>query len=599
MKNEKNRSDIKNPEFNATVKSKGAKEGDSLTKNMDKYVDFISWARWNPDLYIDLITPETGSIRLDLDQRVFLRSIARFASVYGVFPRGYGKCVSGDTLILTDEGIKEIGEYFDYQSDDKETFTIPEVKIVNRYNQLEIPSAGVYSGYKDTKKVITEEGFEIEASLNHPLLVIGKDGKHEWKKSEDISQDDYLVISRGNNVWGKSTCLKLEEDEFIRTNVRDAFENEIPKCILESPKNTVSKFIQGLFNTGCSISDSYIRYRTTSEKLSKQVQTVLLNFGIVSDRNKITKQDDISYSYFIEIDREYMSLYLREIGFSDKAIQNKLIEMCKTEREINPSLELGSADYYYSKVKSVVDSQNHVYDLSLPKTNSFVSNGFVSHNTFIEILAMYLVCIFYPDIEVSMSAQTKDNASKLLEEKHREIVKFYPLLGNEIVKSSFVKDSAMVSFISGGLINILANSQTSKGSRRKRLNIEESNLLNNALFEDALEPIVNIPRRTIGKEALISPEEVNGQINFFTTSGFRGSDEFERNLGMIDEMADLKGKIVLGSSWELACEYNRGETKSQILDKKDRLSPIFFSMNYECKWVLISPFVQKCTIKIW
>ena len=42
----------------------------------------------NPDLFLDLITPETGGIRLDLDQRVFIRVLVRFASVYGVFPRG-------------------------------------------------------------------------------------------------------------------------------------------------------------------------------------------------------------------------------------------------------------------------------------------------------------------------------------------------------------------------------------------------------------------------------------------------------------------------------------------------------------------------------
>lgn len=100
-----------------------------------------------------------------------------------------------------------------------------------------------------------------------------------------------------------------------------------------------------------------------------------------------------------------------------------------------------------------------------------------------------------------------------------------------------------------------------------------------------LEPIVNVPRRTIGKLAQVSPEELNGKINYFTTSGFRGSSEFERNILMIDEMIDLKGKIVIGSNWELATEFGRGETKSQILSKKEKLSPIFFAMNYGSKWV--------------
>jgi hypothetical protein len=293
----KNRTDVRNPAFNRTIEMVSDDQKDSFTKNLHKYVDLVSWCRWNPDLWFDLITPETGGIRLDLDQRVFLRCITRFISTYGVFPRGYGKTLK-------------------------------------------------------------------------------------------------------------------------------------------------------------------------------------------------------------------------------------------------------------------------------------------------EVMGMVHTAIFYPDIEISMTAQTLQNASSILEDKWRELTKFYPLLINEVSGNpSFTKDSAEIRFVSGGRIDVLANAQSSKGQRRKRLQIEESALLNNALFEDCLEPIPNVPRRTIGKEAVINPEELNGQINFFTTSGFRGSDEFERNLRMIDEMAELKGKIVIGSDWQLAVNYGRGEPKSAILEKKSKLSPTFFAMNYESKWV--------------
>ena len=63
----------------------------SFIQNIDKYVEFLLWARWNPDLFLDLITPTAGGIRLGLDQRVFLRCLSRFQNVYAVFPRGYGK----------------------------------------------------------------------------------------------------------------------------------------------------------------------------------------------------------------------------------------------------------------------------------------------------------------------------------------------------------------------------------------------------------------------------------------------------------------------------------------------------------------------------
>ena len=53
-----------------------------------------------------------------------------------------------------------------------------------------------------------------------------------------------------------------------------------------------------------------------------------------------------------------------------------------------------------------------------------------------------------------------------------------------------------------------------KAQRRKRISIEESNLMDNVIFEDALEPVVEVGRTTCGKLAIVNPEELNQQINF-------------------------------------------------------------------------------------
>lgn len=204
--------------------------------------------------------------------------------------------------------------------------------------------------------------------------------------------------------------------------------------------------------------------------------------------------------------------------------------------------------------------------------------------TFVELLALYLTAILYPDCQISMSAQTKESSAKLFNEKHREICKFYPLIGAEVVKSNISKDTVEITFASGSVVTNLANSQSSKGLRRHRITIEESALVNDEVFQDCLEPIPNIPRRTIGKDAVVNPYEQNGQINFFTTAYFKNT-EYERNINMYYEMCELKGKMVLGSDWQLAVHYGRGELKSQILSKKERLSPIFFATNYESNWV--------------
>lgn len=205
--------------------------------------------------------------------------------------------------------------------------------------------------------------------------------------------------------------------------------------------------------------------------------------------------------------------------------------------------------------------------------------------TFDEVLASMLACIFFPEISISLSAQTKENAADLLKDKYNEILRFYPLLKNEIDKANFAKGDALVVFKNGSRLDNLANSQTSKGQRRKRINMEESALIDNDTFLDALLPIVEVPRVCVGKYSIVDPEELNQQINFFTTAGFKGSDEYQRSVDMVKDMVNLNGKIVLGSSFWLPCWYGRGSTKSQIFQKKRDMTMISFAQNYESKWV--------------
>lgn len=642
-------------------------------ESLEKWTKFLQWSRWYPDLWYDLIKPEKGGMRLDLDQRLFLRCMSRFVSTYGVFPRGFGKCVHPETILFTSEGMKEIGSYFEYQDNDIETYSEKNIKLLNRYGKLESTNAGVYSGYKPTIKVKTEELYEVENTLHHPMLVYTKEGL-VWKKTSELKKGDYLPVSRNNNVFGENVKLNINMEDFMNnfnkssrwkiekakcnileeldeelalilgyltgdggmtldnsvafTNsdddvienyinfmqnrlkvkvnkyhdytytingkyIREYFrqigldysksiDKKVPEVIMTAPKNIVAKFIQGLFDTDGGIANNHLEYCTSSEKMSKQIQTILLNFGIISTRTyKYVKKMD-KYTYTICIFSKNIDIFNKEIGFSCKRKQDKLDLICKKSRNVNKDvipfmqnivvevcedlkkvdgtlkdkmyhvrkgnnqltyekldyllsikgiektkhydllMELKTNHYFFSKVQSLEESEAHVYDLSLPETHSFVSNGLISHNTLIELMSIYHTGIFYPDINLSMSAQTKENAASISADKHAELMKKFPLLKNEIVggkPSAASKDSFEVNFTSGGRYNILANAQTTKGQRRHRLNIEESALLNNELFKDALEPVVNVPRRTIGENSQISPYELNGMINYVTTSG--------------------------------------------------------------------------------
>lgn len=730
------RTDMYNPDFVSSVQLETNKS-DSFHNNLDSWILFVQWAKWFPDLWYDLLKPEQGGIRLDLDQRAFLRCMSRFVSTYGVFPRGFGKCVSQDTIVFTENGLKEIGEYFNYSKSKNEFYLSHNIGILNKNGQIEKSLNGVHSGYKNTKIISTEEGYEIEGTLNHPILIINQDGNLEYKTLNNIKIGDYVAISRNNDLWGKNVKLNIDMESYLSTlsknskwkvetakcntpmvldenlgliigyllgdgtltrnnmigftnedndivntfksyfedilnikvkqttridfyvggmyireyfkqiglNYCDAFSKEIPKCILEAPKNIVVKCIQGLFDTDGGLNNAGIEYTTASAKMSKQIQLLLLNLGIISSRRIKYNKKYKTFSYNISIYSENIDKFKDIIGFSSKRKQEKLEKMCnnikrnpnkdivpyqsnriniihpikntrdnlyhvlkgnnnltynkskllinsnefknKNSQEYKELVELISHNYFYSKVKHIQDSNNYVCDIQTGKSHSFIANGIVSHNTMLELMSIYHTCVFFPDITIAMSAQTRENAASISEEKHKEIIKWFPLMSNEITKSSFTKDSVEVIFTSGAVYNVLANSQSSKGQRRRRLNVEESALLNNALFKDALEPVVNVPRRTVGKLATVNPYELNGMINYLTTSGYRGSDEFVRLLSFIDEMAELKGKMVLGASWKLPCYFGRGETESQILAKKNdpTTSSISFAMNYESKWV--------------
>jgi ribonucleoside-diphosphate reductase alpha chain len=197
------------------------RENNSLSKferHVENYNDFISWCRWYPDLFLDLIKPEMGGITLHADQRLFMRSIMRFQAVYGVLPRGYGKCVTRDSIVFSNTGIKEIGEYFTCEENGLEDwFPSNGDSTINRYGKSEKISSFYYSGLKPTKKIITEYDYTIEGTLNHPILRMNEDGNIDWCNLEDLKIGDFVCINRKNDNWGNNIDIdkSKELDEWV------------------------------------------------------------------------------------------------------------------------------------------------------------------------------------------------------------------------------------------------------------------------------------------------------------------------------------------------------------------------------------------------
>lgn len=137
--------------------------------------------------------------------------------------------------------------------------------------------------------------------------------------------------------------------------------------------------------------------------------------------------------------------------------------------------------------------------------------------TLLHIMNQYHTACCFPNITTSVTASTKESSVKIWKDKHDEILRFYPSFANNIKSTNFSKDYGRVEFVNGSVVDSLANSQSSKGLRRRRGGLEESCLIDKETYDDAIEPIFNISRSTLSGE--IDPEELNGQINRFSTSG--------------------------------------------------------------------------------
>ncbi len=201
--------------------------------------------------------------------------------------------------------------------------------------------------------------------------------------------------------------------------------------------------------------------------------------------------------------------------------------------------------------------------------------------TLIHVLEKYHAACCYPNITLAITSSTKENAVKIWKEKHDEILRFYPTFYENFKTVNFSKDSGKIEFQNGSVIDNLANAQTSKGLRRRRGGIEESALIDKDLYEDAIEPIFNIPRTTMSGE--IDPLELNGQINRFSTSGYKNSDEYEKILTMAKNMIDLKGSQVFGCDWFIPVHF--GRQKKSVIDKARRGNIVRFRQNYLCDWI--------------
>ncbi|HSE96813.1 MAG TPA: LAGLIDADG family homing endonuclease, partial [Blastocatellia bacterium] len=339
--------------------------------------DYFTKTRLNP-------TGKKQVTARSANQRRYIEAIEKHDIVFGIGPAGTGKCIACDSLVLTEEGMIEIG---DLGSDTGADQYSPLDILISGIDGAE-PATHLYNGGETaTLRITTRQGFSVEATPEHPLLALSEAGSLEWRRADELEPGFFVALQRGQKMFGRAVEVdfkyqprspndhsskpvvlnQLDEElasvmgvltgdgcltwrnrilltssdeeivesfrrlagrfglhtfrnggahpydyiiassqlyqlfEHLGMSVEGARNKSIPRSILAAPRNIVASFLRGLFDADGTVEkrDGLVSLSSVSEKLIRQTQIVLLNFGIIASkaikRGRYKGREHISY----------------------------------------------------------------------------------------------------------------------------------------------------------------------------------------------------------------------------------------------------------------------------------------------------------------
>src|SRR5437660_5565666 len=126
----------------------------------------------------------------------------------GTFTPSDPKCVTGDTLVLTGQGLQTMEDIYlqlPHKPHDGE-FVPFETTILGIYGP-EKASKFYCGGFQPIYEVETNLGYTIRGTANHPLLTLQPGGELTWTKIGELQPGSYVALARGSRVFGQSATL--------------------------------------------------------------------------------------------------------------------------------------------------------------------------------------------------------------------------------------------------------------------------------------------------------------------------------------------------------------------------------------------------------
>lgn len=215
--------------------------------------------------------------------------------------------------------------------------------------------------------------------------------------------------------------------------------------------------------------------------------------------------------------------------------------------------------------------------------------------SFLNILSMYLKCIFFPNIKLSLVAPQKDQASQIAQQNIEAIWNFIPALEKEIKSKTFAKDFTRIKFYNNSVLDIVVASQGSRGLRRHGLSFEEICQMekHREVIGEVLLPLLANNRK--GADGKVSKHEIHKQLMYVTTASSRQSYAWEQLRSVMIDMAMMvenqddpnnkKSAFVIGNDYHLPVMFEQLDPDYVDEVKNDpSMSPLQFAREYMSVW---------------
>lgn len=208
-----------------------------------------------------------------------------------------------------------------------------------------------------------------------------------------------------------------------------------------------------------------------------------------------------------------------------------------------------------------------------------------SSKSFLQILALMLRCILYPEIKLAITAPQKQMAAAIAQQNIEAIWSFLPLLKNECRSIRFEKDYTKLTFHNNSVLHVVANNESSRGLRAHGLSVEEiiHERFDEESFNSVLLPIMANNRvAACGGE---DPYEMHKPTVIVTTAGTKQSFAFNVLKEYLYDMVTGKSAYILGAGYELATGFKL-LSLDYINDLKEspNFNPISFLREYGSVW---------------